>query len=385
MKICDDPRVGGDAEAVPASRSTRAESRPDAPVAAGDVRQVFVTGATGFVGREVMAQRGVLAGVKWVGMARPGADPARRTGARFEGVEWRAADLADEASLVAALAGCDTVLHMAAKTTAYTGDARLVQAVNAEGTVRIVNAAHKAGVRRFLFISSVAAVGRGTESPETVDERAAFNGYTAPLPYHASKYEAERAVLGLRDAGLQTLALNPGMIFGPGDFGLKRLKLFRVAPWLPCTEGGVTVCDVRDVARAILSGLAWLGHGRGRASDVDRMILGGETLRYVELAGALVEGCLACGGLTGPPRVGRMLRARAIPPRMLRPILKASRRLSDVTGRHLPGSGDFRFHIGRYNWFSSGLAMRELGYRARPFKETARDTAAYFRSLGVLR
>ena len=118
------------------------------------VKTIVLTGATGFVGRHVL--RALLAGGWRVrALVR---DPARLrlpTGTPEDAVEVVLGDLADDAALARLMEGAEAVVHLAGLVAA----AREIDfyAVNAEGARRLAQAAARAGVRRFVHVSSLAA------------------------------------------------------------------------------------------------------------------------------------------------------------------------------------------------------------------------------------
>ncbi|HNW78717.1 MAG TPA: NAD-dependent epimerase/dehydratase family protein, partial [Candidatus Competibacteraceae bacterium] len=148
-----------------------------------------MTGATGFIGRRLVSelpQRGARLRL----LIRSGhAIPAT-----WAGVETVVGDVTDAASLRRACAGMDTVLHLAgfahADAAATPEFAARHWAVNAEGTFHLLDAALVAGVQRFVFLSSVKAVGE--PGAHCVDEQ-----WDAPpdTPYGRAKRAAEERLL----------------------------------------------------------------------------------------------------------------------------------------------------------------------------------------------
>ena len=164
--------------------------------------RVLVTGASGFVGHAAcreLAARGheVLALVR-----RPGSEP--------EGTTAVIGDLTAPAHLSASLArhspGC--VLHLAAEIAAQR-DPEKIHEVNVEGTRRLIEAAEAAGVKRFVFASTV-VTGEADGRVLREDE---------PLPVHTaygrSKQEGERMV---QESGMQGVVVRPGHVYGPGGW-----------------------------------------------------------------------------------------------------------------------------------------------------------------------
>lgn len=118
------------------------------------------------------------------------------------------------ASLIDALQGCDGVVHLAAQVHDMTGKTpeSVMRDVNIAGTVRLIEAAIAADVKRFVFVSSVKAVGESTQ-PD-----APFDTSTAPTPqdpYGRSKLEGERALLAAADGkDIQLVILRPTFVYG---------------------------------------------------------------------------------------------------------------------------------------------------------------------------
>ena len=214
-------------------------------------RPVLVTGGTGFVGGRLVA---ILRrhGARVRGLARP----ASAIPADWEGVETAPGDLADAAGLARACAGMETVFHVAGFAHADAADtpefAARHWAANAEATFNLLDAAVAAGVRRFVFVSSVKAVGE--PGPRCVDER-----WDAPpeTPYGRAKRAAEERALAVgRETGLSVAILRPALVYGPGMKGnLPRLIAAVRRGWcppLPETGNRRSLVHVDDLARALL-------------------------------------------------------------------------------------------------------------------------------------
>lgn len=151
-----------------------------------------------------------------------------------------ASGLHDTGAMAAALAGCDAVLHLAARAhvlieTSATPLAEY-RAINRDATLALANAASHAGARRFVFVSSIFVNGASNSRPFRPGDPPAPKG-----PYAISKYEAE---LGLREiaakSGLQVVIVRPPLVYGQevkGNF-LRLLKLS--ASGIPLPLGSVS-------------------------------------------------------------------------------------------------------------------------------------------------
>jgi NADH dehydrogenase len=172
---------------------------------------VAVIGATGFVGSAVVPHL-AEAGHRVVAVSREG---ARRPGWPAS-VEGRAADVTSGEGLAEALAGADAVVHLVAIPRETGG--RRFEDVNVRGTRRVVDAAKRAGIRRFVHLSAMGVV----DDPR--------------LGYLRSKWRGEQAV---RESGLDWVVLRPSLLFGPGDgfFSLVRTTLKWWSPGIVAIPG----------------------------------------------------------------------------------------------------------------------------------------------------
>lgn len=173
---------------------------------------VLVTGATGFVGKALCAQLaglgfGVRAAVRRSGAA---------AGMRVDEVLVGALDAQTDWS--AAVAGVGAVVHLAARVHVMDDQASDPLAefrrVNVQGTLRLAQQAAQAGVRRFVYISSIKALGEATQPGHPFTEDSPTHPSDA---YGISKLEAEQ---GLRDlaakTGLEVVIVRPPLVYGPG-------------------------------------------------------------------------------------------------------------------------------------------------------------------------
>ncbi|HEY0451199.1 NAD-dependent epimerase/dehydratase family protein [Actinophytocola sp.] len=225
---------------------------------------VCVTGGTGFVGAHSVAAV-VRAGHRVRVLARDEAAvrPALvPLGVPADAVEVRSGDVLDEASVSRAVAGADAVLHAAS---VYSFDSRRrgdMVRTNAAGTENVLAAAVRAGVRRTVYVSSVAALFPSKERP--LD--AASPVGDAREPYLASKAAAERVARRYQEDGAPVAITYPPALLGPhdpriGDQTGRLLATLRgLAPIWP--TGGFPLGDVRDTAELHAALVAGEGPGR---------------------------------------------------------------------------------------------------------------------------
>lgn len=208
------------------------------------MRSIFLTGGTGFVGGRLLARVAARPEASVIALARnpPAATPAPNVG-------WLRGDLLHDGDWTAALRDSDTILHLAAATGKLPADH--IRRTNVEATRRLLELARDAGVRRFLFVSSIAA--RFANAPH--------------YHYAASKREAERLVA---TSGLRTLIVRPTMVLG-GDSPIGRsLRTLAAAPVLLLFGNGrsrIQPIHVDDLARVLLD-LALDAEFDGRTVEV---------------------------------------------------------------------------------------------------------------------
>lgn len=168
--------------------------------------KVVVTGATGFVGTvlcDLLAASGyeVAPAVR----SKSGLSHGVVVGNLNASTDWRSA-----------LIGCDAAIHLAARVHVL-GDAAqnplaLYRATNTEATLNLARQAADAGVKRFVFISSIKVNGEGTD--------AAYRESDTPAPadaYAISKWEAEQGLRRIAcETGLEVVILRPPLVYGPG-------------------------------------------------------------------------------------------------------------------------------------------------------------------------
>jgi nucleoside-diphosphate-sugar epimerase len=178
--------------------------------------RIALTGATGYTGSHLLA-RLVGRGDTVAALARRGAQRPAVTGA----VDWVEGDLLDTAALARLVEGADAVLHVAAVYRTAGHPDSYYRDVNVLGTHRLLEAAARQGVRRFVHTSTVGVHGDVKVPP--ADETAPF----APGDiYQQTKAEGETAVFMFgRSLGVPVTVIRPGAIYGPRERRL--LKLFR--------------------------------------------------------------------------------------------------------------------------------------------------------------
>ncbi len=205
--------------------------------------KVLITGASGFLGSHVADRIAKQDGVELRLLLRSRSRLTFLDGLRYERAEG---ELSDASSLVEAVRGVDTVIHVAGIVASLT-EARYHE-VNARGTEVLVQAAKTAGVKRFVYVSSLAALGPSSDGVTMPSTPNPVSGYGR------SKLAGEHATLAERDA-MSVAVVRPTAVYGERDRGL--LPLYRIARFgfVPVYGDGkrlLTFIHAHDAADAII-------------------------------------------------------------------------------------------------------------------------------------
>jgi dihydroflavonol-4-reductase len=327
--------------------------------------KALVTGATGFVGSAVA--RALLAdGWQVRVLARAGSQRGNLEGLA---VEIATGDLAERASLDAAVAGCEALFHVAADYRLGARHFEDLYRTNVEGTRNLLDAARGAGVGRIVYTSSVATIGLPADgAPGKEDSPVGLEDMIGH--YKRSKFLAEAVVRESVQRGQAVIIVNPSTPVGPGDAKptpTGQLVLDAAGGRMPAfVDTGLNVVHVDDVAAGHL-----LAFRHGRVGE--RYILGGKDLSLREILGEIA-------GLVGRPAP----RIR-LPHAAVLPVAYVAEAFARVLGRTSRITVEGVRMSRKRMYFSSAKAERELGYRHRPPLQAFEDAIRWYRSQGLLR
>jgi dihydroflavonol-4-reductase len=322
---------------------------------------VLVTGATGFIGSQVC--RALIAQGRHVrALHRPTSSLKALAGTP---VDLRVGDILNPDSLDEALSGVSLVFHTAAQS-AYWRRPQDVLRSAVEGTRNTVLAARRAGARRLVLTSSVAALGV-PEPGRLLDESHSFNLSPRDFLYGYSKARSEEAAVDAADDGLEVIIVNPSIVLGAGDVNrISGSILIEAARGLAFVynDGGVNYVHIDDVTAGHLAAAEG-----GRPGE--RYILGGENLTHRQ---ALTE-------------VARIVGRR--PPWLRLPgdVVPLLASLLDAAGRFVqtPINGS-QLRMSRHRlWIDISKAQRELGLgQPKPFSLAAQQAYDWYRAEGLI-
>ena len=217
--------------------------------------RIFVTGASGFVGGAA-AKRFVADGHDVTAMSRSEKSDAaiRALGAAPVRCDLESVDAEH-------VRGADAVLHCAAFVEQW-GPRDAWKRFNVDGTARILKAAHQAGVKRFIHISTESVLWRGQHLRD-VDETYPL-APNSPYPYAATKAQAEILVREANAPDFETIILRPRFIWGPGDTTLLPTieKMAKSGQWM-WVDGGRARTSTTHIANLVHAIELALHKGRG--------------------------------------------------------------------------------------------------------------------------
>ena len=326
---------------------------------------VLLTGASGFVGSAV-ARRLRAAGFSVRALVRPTSPLAHLSDLDLE---FATGDLRDPEAVRRAMAGARFLFHVAADYRLWARDPDELTQTNVAGTRLLMEEAMRAGVERVVYTSSVATLAARADGV-SADETMPLTEDRAIGVYKRSKVAAERAVEGLIAQGLPAVIVNPSTPIGPRDVKptpTGRIIVEAASGRMPAfVDTGLNMVHVDDVAEG-----HFLAFERGRIGE--RYVLGGQNASLAEILATVAE------------TVGRRPPRIRIPRQALVPFAHVSEAVARRTGREPMLTLDGLRMSKNKMFFSSAKAERELGYRARPYREGITDAIAWFRRADYLR
>ncbi|MGE0791486.1 MAG: SDR family NAD(P)-dependent oxidoreductase [Sandaracinaceae bacterium] len=329
------------------------------------MKRVLVTGGCGFLGSWVVRQL-VTEGADVRVLHVPGESRENLEGVD---VEYLQGDVRSRDDVTRAVAGCDTVMHLAAIYQDFAPDPWPMYDVNLKGTFYVLEAARRAGVERVVYTASIVSIGR-PPAGKSADETAPYECWDLDFPYSRSKLFSREIAEYFAAWDLDVRIVCPAIVIGPGDLrptpsGELIVKAFTKGLPALYFDGGANFVDVRDAANVHV-----LAAKEGRAGE--RYLAAGTNLTNEELIDAIqrVSG-------RDKPKVKLPL-----------PVARAVARGMDVAARRTGTppllAREFFEYCLRPSFYRNDKARRELGATFRPLETTLADAIEYFRARGLI-
>ena len=324
---------------------------------------VFLTGATGFVGSHV-AHAFAAQGARLRLLVR---STSRMDNLQGLPAETVIGDLRNPDGLRTALEGCEVLVHVAADYRLWVRDPQTMYAANVDGTRNLLALARELGVAKVVYTSSVATMGfrqDGTivdeNTPVTLDDMIGH--------YKRSKYLAEQEAIAAARDGQRVIVLNPTTPIGANDIKPtptgQIIVDFLNRKFPAYVDTGLNFVDVDEVAQAHVAAVE-----RGRSGE--RYILGGENFSLKQI----LDKMSAITGIPSP--------TMEVP----HPVAMAFAFCDEIfTGRlrgREPRATVEAVRMGKKKMFaSSAKAERELGFQIVPVYSALRAAIDWFRAHG---
>lgn len=325
-------------------------------------KTAFVTGATGFVGLNLIEQ---LLDQDWQVIAMHRANSDLGALKRLRKVERVVGDVTDKNSLKDLIPRqVDCVFHAAGNTSMWSKIHAEQLKVNVKGTRNMLRAALEARARRFLHVSSIVAYGLHSG---TITEETPTRGNASRVNYVRSKALAEREVRKAVNAGLKAVIINPANMMGAHDT-VNWSRMFRLVksgrlPAVP--RGGGSFAHVGEVARTMV-----VAAESGRIGH--NYLLGGAQVSYLGLV----------------QEVGRMVgvkrRLFSASPRVLDAYARVEEWVATLFGREPDITRDAIALLSENFYCSSKKAQSELGYKPQPLDKMLTDCYDWLREQKML-
>jgi nucleoside-diphosphate-sugar epimerase len=251
---------------------------------------ILVTGGSGFLGAHVLVQLSAM-DTKIVATKRSTTQlgyvkrvfDLHKVPHQFEKIEWKNVDFFDTYEVEDALEHAEQVYHCASEVSFHPKHHQRMIENNVTITANLANAALYTGVKKFMHVSSIAALGRSAQA-EIIDETRIWKTDPVNTKYGLSKYKSEMEVWRAFEEGLPVIVVNPAMIMGycPWNEGTGKMfdRAFEGMKFY--THGYTGWVDVNDVAACMIQLMQ-------KDINGERYIISGETKGYKEIFELMAE------------------------------------------------------------------------------------------------
>ena len=275
-------------------------------------------------------------------------------------LNWLEADVVDIISLEPCFEGVEVVIHAAAVVSYDPKKSDLMNDINVGGTANMVNLSLDFGVKRFVHVSSVAALGRPTKT-HVRNENTEWDHSVKTTDYAISKYKSEKEAWRGYAEGLSMVMLNPSFVIGASNWSESSSRIWsqmaKGIPYYPLGSNGYV--DVRDVSKAVLIAMN---------SDLngERFVLSAETIPYKTAFTWIAEA------------IGAKVPSRALTPLIRNIGWRLEWLRSKLTGSSQLLTAASAESTSQETHYDSTKSREELGIIYRPLKQSIEDVGKIF-------
>ena len=311
---------------------------------------ILVTGATGFVGSELISQL-LLRGEKIRAIKRITSRIPRFL-ADEKDLEWFDADILDYFALSDAMDGISCVYHCAALISFQSKDKKEMLKVNVEGTANLLNVCMEKNIGRFLHVSSIAAIGESKKAM-LITEKDHWELVSGQSAYSVSKYKSEMEVFRAAAEGLHVVIVNPSIIIGKNAGKEGSGQLFEsIRTGLNYFPGGSSgYVDVVDVAKIMILLM------ESNIRD-ERYIINAENLSYKEFFSKIAL------------NFGKKSPSVALKPWMMYLAWLGSKIITPITGKRFGLSLETVRSAFKKHQYSNEKIKKTLNFNFKPLDES---------------
>lgn len=241
------------------------------------MKKVFVSGATGFIGIQLV-KRLIDSGNKVHALYRT---EAKADLIRIEGVTLFKGDIMDKRCLSNAMQGCSQAYHVAAYAAVWSKDPTLFNRFNVDGTLNVIEAARLTGIDRVVVTSTAGILGPSEKEPVNENSPAPSSFFTL---YEDSKYNMEQELKNYFNTKPDVIIVNPTRVYGPGFLSKSNgmslmIKKYIAGSWRFIPGDGKRMGNYVYVEDVVTGHLLAMEKGMSR----ERYVLGGEDISYNQL------------------------------------------------------------------------------------------------------
>ncbi len=333
--------------------------------------KVFITGGTGFIGGNLIGKL-LEKGYSVKVLIRNHGLETHCSASLLDKFSWKNnveilnGDILEPETFQGKINDCEIIIHCAALIAFWNRLWDKIYRVNVIGTKNILDEALKSGCKKFIHISSVAAIGYG-ENGEPVNEDHPYNWTKHNISYMETKHDAEKEVYKAIEKGLNATIVNPANVWGVGDYRGRRTPIIKAVKFSQpfYVKSGTNFIDVEAVCEATINAIYM-----GKCGE--RYILGGENLSIKDFLSIIAD------------EIGARKPSIKLPKLPIILFSYSQEALGIFTKKSPKPSASQLCFFGRNIFYDSSKAIRELKMPIISFRECIKKTVRFYRENKLL-